>query len=320
MSLPLPNLDDRNYAQLVEAAIAQIPVEYPEWTDHNPSDTGITLIEMLAWLTEMVLYRVNQVPDQNITSFLSLLKGEPYKLPINLTPDQQQEQLQAEIRQTLSQLRQRYRAVTTPDFRHLILHEWTHQANATDLKVIRVKCLPQRNLTSATPYETAKSHLSIVVLPQQTEALTANPLSQNPRKLFEFLDARRLLTTQLHIVTPTYVAIALKTKLILNDGSQPETVKKLAEQELSFFFHPTNSGNYWQGKGWQFGRSVYISELYSLLDKVEGVDYVSELVLKNVAGETVEEVALMPDQLVEFNLTNTDITTIVQVGNETREI
>ncbi len=320
MTLPLPNLDDRNYAQLVEEAIAQIPVEYPEWTDHNPSDTGIVLIEMLAWLTEMVLYRVNQVPDQNIASFLSLLKGEPYELPINLTPDQQQEQLQTEIRQTLSQLRQRYRAVTTPDFRHLILHEWSRQATETDLKVMRVKCLPQRNLMSATPYETAKSHISIVIVPQQTEQLTSNSLDQNPRKLFEFLDARRLLTTQLHVVTPTYVAIALETKLILQDGSQPETVKKLAQEELTLFFHPTDSGNYWQGKGWKFGRSVYISELYSLLDAIAGVDYVASLTLRDSAGEAVEEITLAPDQLTEFNLANSNITTVVQVGNETREI
>lgn len=70
MSLPLPNLDDRTYADLVEQAISQIPIEYPEWTDHNPTDTGIILIELLAWLTEMVLYRVNQIPDKNIETFL----------------------------------------------------------------------------------------------------------------------------------------------------------------------------------------------------------------------------------------------------------
>lgn len=320
MTLPLPNLDDRNYAQLVEEAIAQIPMEYPEWTDHNPSDTGIVLIEMLAWLTEMVLYRVNQVPDQNIASFLSLLKGEPYELPINLTPDQQQAQLQAEIRQTLSHLRQRYRAVTTPDFCHLILHEWPHQAAATDLKVRRVKCLPQRNLNAQTPYAIAKGHISLVIVPEQTDPLSSNALEQNLHKLFEFLDARRLLTTQLHLVTPTYVAIALDTKLVLQDGSQPEAVKTLAQAELQLFFHPTHSGNYWQGQGWPFGRSIYISELYGLLDAIAGVDYVASLSLRNSAGETVEEITLAPNQLIEFNLANTQIKTVVQVGNETREL
>jgi hypothetical protein len=53
------NLDDRTYADLVAEAISQIAVEYPEWTDYNPSDTGIILIELLAWLTEMTLYRAD---------------------------------------------------------------------------------------------------------------------------------------------------------------------------------------------------------------------------------------------------------------------
>ncbi|NJN74776.1 MAG: baseplate protein J [Limnothrix sp. RL_2_0] len=319
MSLPLPNLDDRSYGQLVEEAIAQIAVEYPEWTDHNPSDTGIILIEMLAWLTEMVLYRVNQVPDQNIASFLSLLKGETYTLPTNLTAEQQQIQLQTEIRDTLSTLRQRYRAVTTIDFHHLILQDW-EASPEFNLKVMRVKCLPQRNLFSATPYEPAKSHISLVIVPAETDKLTSNNLSQNPRKLFEFLDARRLLTTQLHLITPTFVAIALDAKLIIKDSSQPEIVKKLIADELKHFFHPTQSGKHWLGKGCPFGRSVYISEIYSLLDAIPGVDYVSELLLHNKAGETVKEITLFPDQLTEFDLNNSHFSTIVQVGNEVREI
>ena len=81
MNLPLPNLDDRTYAEIVEEAISQIPVEYPEWTDHNPTDTGIILIELLAWLTEMTLYQVNQIPDDNYANFVSLLKGKKWNLP-----------------------------------------------------------------------------------------------------------------------------------------------------------------------------------------------------------------------------------------------
>ncbi|MDZ8105292.1 MAG: baseplate protein J [Nostoc sp. DedQUE12a] len=127
MSLPLPNLDDRTYADLVEEARALIPIEYPEWTDHNPSDTGIILIELLAWLTEMVLYRVNQVPDKNFATFLSLLKGENWP-PDNLSLKQQnillQQQLKQEIQNTVLDLRKRYRAVTVEDFEQLTLEDW----------------------------------------------------------------------------------------------------------------------------------------------------------------------------------------------------
>lgn len=68
-----PVLDDRTYARLVAEAKALIPRYAPEWTDHNESDPGITLMQLFAWLTEMTLYRLNQVPELNYIKFLQLL-------------------------------------------------------------------------------------------------------------------------------------------------------------------------------------------------------------------------------------------------------
>src|SRR5215472_9429265 len=75
MSLQLPNLDDRSYQDLVEEALALIPTHAPEWTNHNPSDPGITLVELFAFLTEAIIYRLNRVTSRNILSFLKLLNG-----------------------------------------------------------------------------------------------------------------------------------------------------------------------------------------------------------------------------------------------------
>ena len=49
MSIPLPALDDKTYDDLVEEARASIPQHYSGWTDHNPSDPGITLLELFAY-------------------------------------------------------------------------------------------------------------------------------------------------------------------------------------------------------------------------------------------------------------------------------
>lgn len=73
MSLPTPNLDDRTFKDIVEEAIRLIPEHCPGWTDFNPSDPGITLIELFAWMTEMVIYRLNLVPDKNYIKFLELM-------------------------------------------------------------------------------------------------------------------------------------------------------------------------------------------------------------------------------------------------------
>jgi len=73
MSLPAPNLDDRRFQDIVDEAKRRITRYCPEWTDHNVSDPGVALIELFAWMTEMILYRVNQVPDRLYVKFLELV-------------------------------------------------------------------------------------------------------------------------------------------------------------------------------------------------------------------------------------------------------
>jgi predicted phage baseplate assembly protein len=73
MPLIAPNLDDRLYQDIFDDARSRIPKYLPEWTDHNLSDPGITLLELFAWLSEMILYRLNKVPDKNYIAFLRLM-------------------------------------------------------------------------------------------------------------------------------------------------------------------------------------------------------------------------------------------------------
>lgn len=68
-----PNLDDRQWQDIVDEAVALIPYYNPEYTDHNRSDLGITLIELFAWLVEGMIYRLNRVPDKNFIAFLNLV-------------------------------------------------------------------------------------------------------------------------------------------------------------------------------------------------------------------------------------------------------
>lgn len=73
MALPVPALDDRRFQDIVDQAKTMIPQFCPEWTDHNVSDPGVALIELFAWMTDMLLYRVNQVPDRMYVKFLELI-------------------------------------------------------------------------------------------------------------------------------------------------------------------------------------------------------------------------------------------------------
>ena len=73
MALPAPNLDDRRFQDLVDDAKRLVQQRCPEWTDHNVSDPGVTLIETFAYMTDQLLYRLNRVPDRIYVKFLDLI-------------------------------------------------------------------------------------------------------------------------------------------------------------------------------------------------------------------------------------------------------
>lgn len=87
MPLETPRLDDRAFADIVAEARQRIALYCPEWTDHNLSDPGMTLIELFAWMTDIILYRMNRVPDKQYVKFMELIgmrpmEAEPARAPI----------------------------------------------------------------------------------------------------------------------------------------------------------------------------------------------------------------------------------------------
>jgi predicted phage baseplate assembly protein len=91
--LPLPDLDTRRWSDLVDEGRALLPRHAPEWTNHNASDPGITLLELVAWIAESDVYRANRVPERHRRKFLSLLGYPPeppraalVPLALSLTP------------------------------------------------------------------------------------------------------------------------------------------------------------------------------------------------------------------------------------------
>jgi predicted phage baseplate assembly protein len=88
MALLPPKLDDRHFQDLVDEAKKRIPQYCKEWTDHNVSDPGVTLIELFAWMTDIILYRMNRVPDLHYIKFMQMLgitlKGPvPAQVPVS---------------------------------------------------------------------------------------------------------------------------------------------------------------------------------------------------------------------------------------------
>jgi hypothetical protein len=318
MPLTLPDLDDRSYADLLAEARALIPALAPDWTDHNPADPGITLIELFAWLTEMLLYRVNQVTDNNQLAFLRLINGPDWSRETD-GDGRPKKTVAEEVRKTVLALRQPARAITATDFERLALEV---------AGVARAHCVARYNLEERnreSRRDNRPADVSVVVVSKQ-EGNAADLLT----RVREALEPARLLTTRLHVVSARRVAIGINltvrdrarmdwrrdaprapTMLALTIHGRPdmpgELLLQAAEHGLRGFLEPDRDRP--GESGWRFGRAVYLSEIYERLAQLPGADYVTptgsanELdanekwrLLHKTAGE-LEGVDLDPDEL-----------------------
>ncbi len=73
MSLQAPNLDDRSFDDLVAEALRIIERSCPQWTDRTPGDPGMVMVDIFAYLTEAMIYRLNRLPEKAYVEFLRLI-------------------------------------------------------------------------------------------------------------------------------------------------------------------------------------------------------------------------------------------------------
>jgi len=253
MPIPLPNLDDTTYAQLLEMALRRIPVHAPEWTNHNQSDPGITLVQLLAYFTEMLLFQTNEITDRDRQAFARLLGAEDVKAG---KPDEV-------LRQAILRRRDEQRAVSPFDFeRH---------AMEADPQVARARCLPRRNVEEANQAARRADrpgHVSVLVVEHQ-----GAETSQILPRVRAFLEARRLLTVRVHVAPARFVRMRVRFRLYLTGGTPSEEAHSQASGALQQFLDPLAGGH--RRNGWPFGRSIYVSELYQILARLPAVDHVT---------------------------------------------
>jgi hypothetical protein len=279
-----PSLDDLTHAGLTAEAIARIPGLAPQWTDHNPADPGITLVELFAWLTEALVYRVDRIPADHYDAILALLGSPP---PPDAGGDRE-----AAVATALAELSRPWRATTAADIDMLLRQDWTATAAAQDLAgIARVHCVAGRDLTQGP--QPAPGHLSIVVLPQPTGAVPDQlpiPSADLCAAVTDWLEPRRLLGVRHHVLGPSYVPIAVTGRMVLRPDYAPPKVissglltdpaiiaetQALATRALQDRTDPLTGGP--TATGWPFGRPIHLSELYRLLDGLAGVDHVDDL-------------------------------------------
>ena len=75
--LKVPQLDQVTYEQIKQRAVSRIPALTAEWTDFNSHDPGITVLELYAWLTDMLDYYMDATGDAHVEKYLKLLGIRP---------------------------------------------------------------------------------------------------------------------------------------------------------------------------------------------------------------------------------------------------
>jgi predicted phage baseplate assembly protein len=180
------------------------------------------------------------------------------------------------------ELRAQERAVTADDYEIL--------AKGASRSLARVKCIAPNPKTSNLP----PGMVELLVVPAAFDALRAGDLSKlfvDPdlmRLIEAHLDKYRLLTTTVRIREPNYVGVKVAVEVVASEYSQPEVVRGRVAESLKTFLSPLAIGNGDEAHndfvgpdwdGWPFGRALFVSEIYSLIQKIPGVKHVLDVKL-----------------------------------------
>jgi hypothetical protein len=87
-----------------------------------------------------------------------------------------------------------------------------------------------------------------------------------------------MLTTRHHVAGPHSAPVSAEIVIACDTGAVLERVKERVVERVAGFLDPLPGAAL---GGWPFGRDVYASELYEQIESVEGVDYVTELMLSS---------------------------------------
>ncbi len=172
---------------------------------------------------------------------------------------------EAQARAALS-VRSNERAVSAADFEQ-------HAMEAATIK--RAKALPLAH--PQFPGVPLPGVVTVIVVPDG-EVPNPMPTEGTLRTVCALLDERRVLTTEVYVVGPTYVRVEAEVEIVAQDQADTAQVQQDATDALLTYFHPLRGGE--DGQGWPFGRTIFYSQVYQRVFGVAGVDRIERLVLR----------------------------------------
>jgi hypothetical protein len=98
------------------------------------------------------------------------------------------------------------------------------------------------------------------------------------RTVCAYLNLRRLLTTELFVVPPTYQLVRVHAEVIAQNSADLAEVTNAIQAALLNYFHPLHGGD--DGLGWPFGGPIFFSRVYQQIQQIPGVDRVEKVLIK----------------------------------------
>jgi hypothetical protein len=174
------------------------------------------------------------------------------------------------------QLRHRNRGIAAHDLEWLALE--------ASPGVARVRCLPLQGPDG----RAQRGWITLVVVPWSLDSRPALD-SELARMVRDHVAARLPATARIRIVGPHYAAVALRAVIVPIDASLAAVIEARVRAALDRYLHPLHGGS--TGGGWTFGESLYLSQVSSTVEGVEGVDHAEDVTARVdgvIASMTVE--------------------------------
>ena len=209
------------------------------------------------------------LPASTLTTMVTSIVGIDAANVTNLFPaagGQDEETIDdAKLRAPLA-LKSRDRAVTNDDFEYLA-------TQAGDVK--RAFAMPLAH--PSFPGVQVPGAVTVIVVPDSDDP---NPTPSNGllRTVCAYLNVRRLLTTELFVVPPTYQLVKIHAELIASNSADLAEVTNAVQTALLNYFHPLRGGD--DGQGWPFGGTIFFSRIYQQILQIPGVDRVEKVLIK----------------------------------------
>ena len=192
-----------------------------------------------------------------ITTIQSYLPGvQSAENPYAATGGSEEESVAATKARAASQIAANGRAVNAQDFETIALAGGARRAKAMALTHPRY------------PGIDIPGSVTVIVVPDG-DAPNPMPSAHTLAKVARHLDAVRLISTELHVVAPTYNEVKIEADIVVGPTANPQTVREDLEARLNSFLHPLTGGP--NGLGWPFGGNIFYSDLYRIVIETRDV-------------------------------------------------